>query len=63
MTSVPESTQQQTTSTLPLLTAVEMQPTIWWQTGQSHVSKHKSPNVGCLHLSAQLFPKYPAGQS
>lgn len=46
-----------------MFTVVETQPTTWWQTGQWHDCKHKNPNVGCLHLSVQLYPKYPAGQS
>lgn len=48
---------------LPFFSVVEMQPTIWWQTGQSHVSEHKTPKVGCLHVSVQLIPKVPAGHS
>lgn len=58
-----KNTDQQTTFTLPVFTAFEMQPIIWWQSEQSHISEHKIPNVGCIHLSVQLFPKYPAGQS
>lgn len=63
VTSVTVYTYKQTTSTLPVKFAVDMQPSIWWQTGHSHVSEHNNPNAGCSHLSVQLFPKYPAGQS
>lgn len=54
---------KQLQSTIPMFTVVDTQPTIWWHTGQSHVSKHNNPKVGCLHLSVQFFPLYPAGQS
>lgn len=35
------------------------------QTGQSHDCKHKHPKDlhVRLHLSVQLFPKYPVGQT
>lgn len=46
MTSSPDYTDQQTTFTLPMFTAVEMQPTIWWQSGQSHFSEQLNPKVG-----------------
>lgn len=46
-----------------MFSVVEMQPKMWWQTGQSHVSEQTIPNVGGLHLSVQYFPKYPVGQS
>lgn len=47
--------ERQTTITLHMLTVVKTQPTIWWQTRQSHDCKHKNRKVGRLHYQSNYF--------